>query len=212
MREINSIYGKLLQHYGAQGWWPISGEYRKNDFSTPRNEEEQLEVCFGAILAQGINWQAAQKAVFNLSKLNALDLSAFEKLGEEKIREAVKPAGYFNQKARKLLEFSEFYSSLQGKTPSREELLGVWGVGEETADSILLYAYRQPQFVVDAYAKRIFCKLGLIDENASYAQVKKLLEDNLPLDYKLFNEFHALLVEHAKRHYSKKPFRDLVLL
>jgi endonuclease-3 related protein len=100
---------------------------------------------------------------------------------------------------------------MNGKIPSRNELLKVKGIGKETADSILLYAYNEPSFVIDAYTKRIAKNLGLAD-NMDYDYLKGLFEDNLPKDYKVFQEYHALLVEHAKRYYIKKNLENDFLL
>ena len=113
-------------------------------------------------------------------------------------------AGYFNQKAKKIRIFSEFFLSLNGNTPKRDKLLHVWGIGPETADSILLYAYKKPSFVVDTYTRRILIRKKLIKLNAKYNEIKTLFEDNLPKDYKIYQEFHALLVEYAKRNYNKR--------
>jgi len=101
---------------------------------------------------------------------------------------------------------TKFFIELDGKVPTRKELLSVKGIGNETADSILLYAYKQSEFVVDAYTKRIFSYLGLVDENVKYMELKKLFESNLPKDIAIYQEYHALIVEHAKRYYSKKPY------
>ena len=100
--------------------------------------------------------------------------------------------------------FTEFYITLNDRTPTREELLSIWGIGKETADSILLYAFKIPTFVIDAYTRRIFSNLGLIEKNAEYDKIKSLFENNLKLNLIVYQEYHALIVEHAKRHYSKK--------
>ena len=99
----------------------------------------------------------------------------------------------------KLKVFAEFYSKLRGIIPSRETLLSIWGIGPETADSILLYAYNIPSFVVDAYTGRLLIKKKWVSEDAKYDEIKALFEENLPRDFQLYQEFHALLVEHAKR-------------
>ena len=164
------------------------------------------------ILTQNTAWPNVEKALLNLKKLNAINPIKILSLDEEKLKNAIKPAGYFNQKAKKLKIFSEFYISLKGKTPKREELLKVWGIGPETADSILLYAYPVPVFVVDAYTKRIFSRIGLIKENATYDEIQKYFYKNLKSDYKIFNEYHALIVEHAKRYCkNKKECKGCVL-
>jgi endonuclease-3 related protein len=132
-------------------------------------------------------------------------------LDTEILKEAVRPAGFLNQKSAYLQEISRFFLKLDGEVPNRKELLEVKGVGNETADSILLYAYHQPQFVVDNYTKRIFSHLGFIEENTSYMEVKNLFEKYLPRDVPLYQEYHALIVEHAKRYYQKRPYKEIHL-
>ncbi|WP_269852106.1 endonuclease III domain-containing protein [Methanosarcina horonobensis] len=116
----------------------------------------------------------------------------------------MRPAGYYNQKAVRLKTLAEWFLELKSRTPEREELLSLKGVGPETADSILLYAFKQPSFVVDAYTRRIISNLGLADEKTKYSEIKALFEENLPEDMIVYQEYHALLVEHAKRYYQKK--------
>lgn len=121
----------------------------------------------------------------------------------------VRSSGYFNQKARKLKGASRAFlppSALEERTaPSREALLGMWGIGRETADSILLYAFRKPVFVVDAYTRRFLQRLGLIGGKESYDQVQQIFHAGFPLEHELYNEMHALVVEHAKRHCRARP-------
>jgi len=205
MADIQKIYKILLNKYSRQGWWPIAGKYSGG----PRTEAERFEVCIGAILAQNTSWKNVEKALENLRRAKALSRKALEKISVAKLARLIKPAGYYNQKAKKLKEFARFYQELRGKEPEREKLLNVWGVGPETADSILLYAYNKPIFVVDAYTRRILSRLGLCKEakeaeKCSYAEIQKFFHAKLPRNAKLFNEFHALLVEHAKRHCKKK--------
>ena len=107
-----------------------------------------------------------------------------------------------------LREITKFYISLEGKIPTRDELLMVKGVGNETADSILLYGYKQPEFVVDAYTKRIFIHQGIIKDKDNYIKIKKLFQSVLTPDHIIYNEYHALIVEHAKRYYTKKPYGE----
>ena len=226
MNLLKRIYSILLKKYGFQGWWPLlscnganptkTGSikgYHPKDYSLPKNNSQRFEVCIGAILTQNTSWPQVEKALLNLKGLKALTPWAIKKLNLEKIKQAIKPAGYFNQKARKIKEFTDFYLSLKNRIPARDELLNVWGIGPETADSMLLYAFNIPEFVVDAYTRRVFSKLGFIRKDASYEEIKKLFEKNLPRDSRLYQEYHALIVEHAKKHYSKKPYgkKDLLL-
>ena len=222
---MDDIYNKLLKSYGPQGWWPlldvkgvnptktgsING-YHPGDYSHPKNEKEKFEICIGAILTQNTSWPNVEKALINLKKLNAIDPKKILSINEDKLKEAIKPAGYFNQKAKKLKVFSEFFINLNEKTPSRNELLSVWGVGPETADSILLYAYKMPSFVVDAYTKRIFSRIGEIKKDEDYDKVKSVFEKNLKKDFKIYQEYHALVVEHAKRYCQKTPICEKCII
>jgi len=214
MNLLKRIYSILLKKYGFQGWWPLLGckgtkptktgsikGYHSGDYSCPRNNSQRFEICIGAILTQNTSWPQVEKALLNLKKLKALSPESLMKLDESKLKQAIKTAGYFNQKAKKLKIFAEFYINLKARTPTRDELLNVWGIGPETADSILLYAFNVPEFVVDAYTRRIFSKLGFIEKNASYNKIKKLFEKNLEKDFRLYQEYHALIVEHAKRNF-----------
>lgn len=215
---MKKIYKRLLKEYGPQGWWPLidvngtnptkTGSvkgYHPGDYSYPQNRHEQFEICVGAILTQNTSWLNVEKALLNLHTGNALNPKKILTLENSSIGDAIKSAGYFNQKAKKLKIFSEFYLKLNGKIPTRAELLALWGIGPETADSILLYAYNVPSFVVDTYTRRILTNLGLIEENATYDEIKELFEKDLEKSYIIYQEYHALLVEHAKRFYLKKP-------
>lgn len=213
------IYNQLLKKYGYQGWWPILGHkgvnptktgsikgYHPKDYSFPKNASQAFEISVGAILAQNTSWINAEKSLQNLSEHRLINPKAMLE-NPEKVRELIKPSGYFNIKANYLNNFSNFFLSLNGRTPKRDELLAVKGVGRETADSILLYAYKVPVFVVDAYTKRMAKHLGLTDSN-NYEIIRDYFEKLLSKDYELFSEFHALIVEHAKNHYSKKPYGE----
>ncbi|MFA6088395.1 MAG: endonuclease III domain-containing protein [Candidatus Woesearchaeota archaeon] len=210
------IYYDLFESYGPQGWWPLlecegvnptkSGcinGYHPHNYSYPRDEFEQFEICIGAILTQNTSWPNVEKALVNLKKMNAINPSAILSLNDDVLKNAIRPAGYFNQKAKKLKVFSKFFMDLEKREPKRAELLDVWGVGPETADSILLYVYKNPVFVVDAYTKRIFQNIGLIKKDATYDEIKRFFEKNVKWDYKIYQEYHALIVEHAKRYYNK---------
>ncbi|MBI2663718.1 endonuclease III domain-containing protein [Candidatus Woesearchaeota archaeon] len=188
---LHAQYKRLLEKHGAQGWWPLNGQYNPGDYSHPKNEAQRFEICVGAILTQNTAWKNAEKALKEMIKQKLLSAEAITESPLQKLSAAIKPAGYYNQKAKKLKIFSKFFA--ETKKPEREQLLGLWGIGEETADSILLYAYKQPEFVVDAYTKRLF-KL-----NKPYAEIKAMFENALPKDYRIYNEFHALIVAEGKR-------------
>lgn len=216
---ITLIYKKLYELYGPQGWWPlISYEgvnlnktgavmgYHPENYDLPNERNQIYEIILGTILTQNTSWLQAEKALFNLNELNAIEPEKLICLEAETLKLAIKCAGFLNQKSIYLKEITKFFIELDGKIPTRKELLSVKGVGNETADSILLYAYKQPVFVVDAYTKRIFSHLEIVDENIKYMELKELFESNLPGEVAVFNEYHALIVEHAKKYYSKKPY------
>ncbi len=213
MCRVKQVYYRLYTIYGPQGWWPLlkHGGYHAKDYALPKSDDEIFEVCLGAILTQNTTFTSVVKSLKNLEELGALSVDGIKKLPIDVLKNAIRPSGYYNQKSHYILEFAEFFESLKG-IPNREALLRVVGIGEETADSILLYAYKQEQFVVDTYTKRIFCHLGIIDEKSSYKDVKSLVEETFTKYlkdeselYVVYQEFHALLVAHAKKYYSKKP-------
>ena len=217
--KIEKIYFWLLNSYGPQGWWPvlshrgkkqdITGElrgYHPNDYSYPRNSNQRFEICVGAILTQNTAWKNVEKALINLRSAKMLASQKLINLDDGTLKELIRPAGYYNQKAGYLRYFTGFYISLSGRTPGREELLECTGVGEETADSMLLYAYSQPEFVVDAYTRRIFAQLGFFTSAEKYGAIKAMFEEAIVKDVSVYQEYHALIVEHAKRHYNKKPY------
>jgi len=178
MPKLKQIYKKLYDHFGPQHWWP---------------GDSMFEVVIGAILTQSANWKNVEKAIANLKKAKCLNAKAILKIKKSKLKTMIKPSGYFNAKAKKLKAISKYLIENKMKCGAREELLKVYGVGPETADSILLYAFNRPSFVVDAYTIRIGQRLKLF-KTSKYHEVKEFFESNLPKDVKLFNEFHALLV------------------
>ena len=222
---VKVIYSDLLKSYGSQGWWPLiefignnptkTGSiqgYHPNNYQLPSTRDQVYQICIGAILTQGVGWTSVEKVLLNLKKLNAINPERLMKLSDDKLKEAIKPVGYFNQKARKIHEFTRFFLTLNNRVPSREALLNIWGIGNETADSMLLYAFKVPTFVIDAYTRRIFTNLGYIKENDDYDKVKELFEKNLEKDLIVYQEYHALIIEHAKRFHSKKADNKLCSL
>lgn len=215
--EISMIYNKLYNHYGPQGWWPLLSIDVLNetdvrmvnhplDYNMPRTRNETYEIILGTILTQNTAWNSAEMALKNLKVLNAIDPEKLLDLDSNIFKQAIRSAGFLNQKSVYINEVTKFYIALDGKIPKRKELLEVKGVGNETADSILLYAFKQPEFVVDTYTKRIFSHIGLIDYKDNYIKIKNLFETNLPHDMIIYNEYHALIVQHAKKYYSRKPY------
>ncbi|HIG96542.1 TPA: hypothetical protein HA249_06690 [Candidatus Woesearchaeota archaeon] len=206
---IHSLYTALLSTYGPQGWWPIRGVYTKqNNHYRTLSEEERFEICLGAILTQNTAWKNVEKSLVALQKHDLLDPQKLERMDMQKLALLIRSSGYHNQKAKKIRAFLDFLK--QNKPVTREHLLAVWGIGPETADSMLLYAYQQPVFVVDAYTKRILSRMGLVEKDADYELVRSLLESAFASKteqekVKIFNEFHALFVEHAKQYCRTKP-------
>ena len=203
-KGIIAIYEALLDAYGPQGWWHVAGSYHPGDYGGPKNEVEAFEIIVGAVLTQNTAWTSVERALENLRGIKALNPHKILALSLDALKSAIRPAGFFNQKAIYLREMADFFVGLKGRTPSRKELMSVKGVGNETAVSILLYAYKRPEFVIDAYTKRIVTSLGLAERKAGYMELKNLFESNLPGDVALYQEYHALLVDHAKRFYSGK--------
>ena len=213
------VFDVLYAEYGPQGWWPlmdaagcngIAPAYHPDDFNYPMTGEQRFEIAIGAILTQNTNWKNVQKALMNLHRQNCLYLNELFLLANEELEELIRPSGYYRQKAWKIHEYCRLSHSLGTESPSREQLLSVWGIGPETADSILLYGWKQPVFVIDAYTKRILTHLGLISETTGYHEMQQLFHDALPADWMLFQEYHALLVRHAKYFYSRKPWGRLI--
>lgn len=214
MNKIYNIYKTLYEIYGPQGWWPILGHgYHKLDYTFPRNQNEIFEVCLGSILTQNTTFISVIKSLNNLYVKNALHVDDIEDMDVDELKDAIRPSGYFNQKTRYILEFIKFYKALDGRVPTRDALLGVIGIGEESADSILLYGYNKREFKVDAYTKRLLIEVSFIDANAKYKDIKNLMETSLKECIqdenellKTYQEFHALIVAHGKKYYSKKPY------
>lgn len=200
MASLSVLYKSLEKEHGKQGWWPVKGEYHLGDYSYPRDDKQRFEICVGAILTQNTTWKNVEKALEKLRREKLIDAKKMLGAEEEKLKSCIRPAGYFNQKARKLKEFSKFYLSLKNRKPCREELLSVWGIGRETADSILLYAYHEPVFVVDTYTRRLLIKEGLIFGKEDYDEIQELFRKGLKRDHALYNEFHALIVEWGKNN------------
>lgn len=197
--QLNEIYKLLFERYGPQHWWP---------------GDNQFEIIIGAILTQNTNWTNVEKAIKNLKTANALSAEALYKMDIDNLAALIKPAGYFNVKAKRLKNFlawlfEEYDGRLENveqlSTPRlREELLDIKGVGNETADSILLYAFERPIFVVDAYTARVAIRHGLIETGCDYEQLQQVFQSNLTEDAKTFNEFHALLVSVGKEYCKPK--------
>jgi endonuclease-3 related protein len=208
MTKLHSVYEGLFSLYGPQGWWPLGkgSRYHPGDYSLPQRPAGVFEVYLGAVLTQNNSWTGAAAALEALRQCSAVCAPGLLALPVGELEEAIRPARYWRQKARYIRGLASFFIDLKGRVPSREELLAVVGVGRETADSIRLYAHHQPAFVVDAYTRRVFSALGVISGGEDHDVIQRLFEKALPNDYTLFNEYHALIVRHARAYYSKKPY------
>ena len=200
---MRKIYTKMKQSSRAKhGWWPM-----RHNFMPP-----EYEICVGAILTQNTNWNNVEKALENLSKEKIKTPKQVRQIRTAKLQQLIKPAGFFKQKSLYLKELSRLLISFTSfnnfkKNVTREQLLNVRGIGPETCDSILLYACSRPYFVIDAYTKRTFRRLGIL-EYENYENVRRKFESQLPRNVKLYKEFHALIVEHAKKFCRAKPLCD----
>tara|TARA_B100001964_G_C14253644_1_gene611194 strand:+ start:3861 stop:4619 length:759 start_codon:yes stop_codon:yes gene_type:complete len=213
---IKSIYDSLYSHFGSQHWWPVTktGNIPKYHKNIKLNEKQKLEICFGAILTQNTSWKNVEKAIINLNKNNLININKILKINNKKLAEIIKSSGYHNQKAKKLKNFCSFlfknYNSNVGLffknnnvEKIRNELLSINGIGPETADSMILYAAKKPIFVIDAYTKRIMNRISFKENN--YDELQDLFMKNSNNNEKLFNEYHALLVELGKNICKKIP-------
>ena len=200
---LKDAYRRLFAHFGPQHWWP--GE-------TP------FEIAVGAILTQNTNWANVERAIANIKRAKVLSCRKLLALPHRTLASLIRPAGYFNVKARRLRAFLEFLDSHYAgsmtrfandpRPDKRDALLSINGVGPETADSILLYALHHPTFVIDAYTRRILSRHNIVDSNASYDHIKSVFETALPPDEPLFNEYHALLVACGKHYCKPTPTCD----
>ncbi len=226
MNKLQSIYNILLKNYSSQHWWPTTseGELTPKYQDGPTNEKQRLEIIFGALLTQNTSWKNVEKALICLNKNKLIDINRILDHPHEKLVECIRSSGYHNQKAERLKILAKFLKAtplailqkLDVKT-LREVLLKIKGIGPETADSIILYAFNKPIFVIDTYTKRIMSRIGLCEKDVNYDELQKLFMDNLSsanpeTDVKLFNEYHALLVEHAKRYCATNPRCDVCIL
>jgi len=195
---LMGIYRRMLATHGPQGWWPAD---------TP------FEIMVGAILTQNTRWNNVEKAIERLKRANLLNAERIATCNAEQLAEHIRPAGFFRQKSRYLQTLGRFCFEAGGiprlrRMPAsilRRRLLALTGIGPETADSILLYALDKPVFVVDAYTRRIFHRLGLLPEHIGYEETQRYFHDRLPHSLPLFREYHALIVAHAKHHCRARP-------
>lgn len=196
---LEEVFKRLYKEFGPQEWWP---------------SDTNFETIIGAILTQAVNWSNVEKAIINLKKAGVLSPEKIKDIDQSNLALLIKPSGYYNMKARKLKAFTSFlFKEYDGSFKLmfkqelqvlRDELLDVYGIGPETADSILLYAGEYPIFVIDAYTRRIFYRMGYIPENINYHDFQELIMDNFKISVDNYNEFHALLVELGKNYCKRK--------
>ena len=197
---LRDVQRRLLRQYGPQHWWPADSPF---------------EVMVGAVLTQSTSWTNVEKAIASLKAADALSPRAIRRLSHEELALTIYSAGFHNSKARKLKAMAEYLGdrfdddldAMKRVDPAalRAELLGVYGIGEETADSILLYAVGAPSFVIDAYTRRLLSRLGIVPERDTYGAYQRLFEDSLERDPRTFGEYHALIVSHGKSVCRKRP-------
>ncbi len=190
---LTQVYRRLFDAFGPQHWWP---------------GQSPFETIVGAVLTQNTSWKNVERAIHNLREADLLEPHALDGVPVEELEELIRPAGYFRIKAKRLRSLLKFLierydGSLDAMFQTslselREQLLGVHGIGPETADSILLYAGELPSFVVDAYTHRVFARHGWIGFDADYHQIQDYIQGELPQDVPLYNEYHALLVRLGK--------------
>jgi endonuclease-3 related protein len=202
-RLLGELYDALVARFGRRGWWP---------------GDSPFEVCVGAILTQNTAWKNVAKAIENLKAARALDPFTLHSMPHEDLAELIRPAGYYNVKAKRLRNLLDLITGeYKGDLDSlfslpvdelRTRLLSVNGVGFETADSIILYAAEKPVFVVDAYTGRVLKRHGLVDEDADYTAMQELFHSHLARDVDLYNDFHAQIVAVGHRYCKRKPRCD----
>jgi endonuclease-3 related protein len=197
--SLNRVYRLLLREYGRQGWWP---------------GDSSFEIAIGAILTQNVSWTNVVTAIDRLRGAVLLSPEALHSCTEKRIASLIRSTGYFNQKARKIKNFLDWFKgyrfsfdtlSAMDTSPLRRELLSIKGIGPETADSILLYALSKKIFVVDAYTMRIFVRMGILTDSEKYSDVQKVFHRGFRGGIQDYNEFHALIVNHGKNVCVKKP-------
>ncbi len=200
--RLMDVYHRLYAAYGPQHWWPGEGSF---------------EVIAGAILTQSAAWTNVEMALTNMRAAGCWSVEAVHWVREAELARLVRSSGYFNAKARKLKAFAahvavhyqgdldRFLSEPTGAL--REELLSIHGIGEETADDIMVYAAGKPSFVIDTYTRRIMDRMGIVPGGGrpKYGDYQAIFHDNLPHETQLFNEFHALWDRHAKEACAKTP-------
>ncbi len=220
MISLKRLYTLMLKKYGPQGWWPLVDEesfrcvYGQREFLTGA---EEFEIALGAVLTQNVSWKNVEKALSMLKSDRVLSPEILHQMVHEELAGRIRSTGYYNQKAikvRHLLDWMKLreYGLDELRTcdisAARDILLSIKGIGAETADSILLYALNRKIFVVDSYTRRLLTRLGIIGGDEGYEVIQSLFHDKFRGGVREFQEYHALIVEHAKVHCAKKPQCD----
>ena len=188
---MTALYDRLLDAYGPQHWWPADSAF---------------EVIVGAVLTQNTSWKNVEKAITRLKGTGNLDLDRIAALPRDDLAGLIRSSGFFNVKAKRLKNLCGWLQSQGGLDALskwhtgrlRQSLLSINGIGPETADDILLYAFDRPVFVIDSYTRRLLKKLELVQGGEDYETLRRMFEACLALDHRLYNEYHALIVRHAK--------------
>ena len=190
--SFHDLYQQLRKAYGPQpDWWPA---------------EDPFEIAIGANLTQNTRWRNVELALANLKQAGLLNCVALLETPPSEIAEHIRSAGYYNQKAASLINLCRYLTAAGGlpalaQRPhheTRPALLAVKGIGPETADDILLYALHQPVFIIDLYTRRLFARYGFIQGDERYATIQTMVEQALPTDVAVYQEYHALIVQHAQ--------------
>jgi len=212
---VGRLHRRLAAFYGPQGWWPLATlagrpgfdprGYHPGIYGVP-GPRRRFEVAAGAVLTQNTAWGNAEAALAALAAAGLATPAALLSCSPRRLAALVRPSGYYKQKARKLRLLAAFLAGLpRGRAPARNQLLALWGIGPETADSILLYAWHLPVPVADAYTRRLFFRLGWTGPRAGYEELGALCARGLPAQAPVLQEFHALVMRHAKEHCRASP-------
>jgi endonuclease-3 related protein len=231
MMNSYNVYRRLLNEYGPQGWWPLLQRssrhgytqegYHPGVYSLELTPNERFEIITGAILTQNTNWANVRSSLTTLLENCPFGPEFIKVVSHAELAALIRSSGYYNQKAKKLKTTAEFFlqrGAANDTPPGRKELLAIWGIGPETADSILLYAFQHPVCVVDAYSMRIFNRLehrsrldhhteGRLEGEWAYMGLQDKFQAELPVNAEVYNEFHALLVAHGTQYCTAKNQR-----
>ena len=189
-RTLREIYDRMAAHFGPTHWWP---------------GDSPFEIAAGAILTQNTAWTNVEKAIENLKRAKKLSPRAILECDDDVLHELLRPSGYFRVKAIRLRAFCKHLMARYDGDMATMALLGIAGIGPETADDILLYACEKPVFVIDAYTRRMLTRHGLAGDRAAYEELRAFFEHNLDTDLHVFKEYHGLIVYTGKDFCRRVP-------